>query len=137
MRREDDFTLRHCGCQRSNPGRLARKLDCFVASLLAMTRAGKAEVGLRTNPSEGFRRAAKPSGKAPSSDLLPARGGMRREHDFIFPPPRGARGRGTTRSVVEGACGSSACSNGQKKHHRPRPSHRPNARLPSPLRGAG
>ena len=55
---------------------------------------------------------------------------MRREHDFIFPPPRGARGRGTARSVVEGACGSSACSNGQKKHHRPRPSHRPNARLP-------
>ena len=31
---------RHCERQRSNPGRLARRLDCFVAALLAMTRAG-------------------------------------------------------------------------------------------------
>ena len=30
-RRENEFALRHCERQRSNPGRLARKLDCFVA----------------------------------------------------------------------------------------------------------
>ena len=30
-------SLRHCERKRSNPERLARKLDCFVASLLAMT----------------------------------------------------------------------------------------------------
>jgi hypothetical protein len=32
MRRENDFALRHCERQRSNPGRLARNLDCFVAA---------------------------------------------------------------------------------------------------------
>ena len=31
MRRENEFALRHCERQRSDPGRLARKLDCFVA----------------------------------------------------------------------------------------------------------
>jgi hypothetical protein len=41
MRRENEFALRHCERQRSNPGRLARKLDCFVAPLLAMTRIGE------------------------------------------------------------------------------------------------
>jgi hypothetical protein len=34
--------------------------------------------------------------------------GMRRENEFAYPPPRSEteRGRGTTRSVVEGACGA-------------------------------
>ena len=35
--RERVFIFRHCERKRSNPGPLARKLDCFVASLLVMT----------------------------------------------------------------------------------------------------
>ena len=47
------------------------------------------------------------------------------------PPPRAARGRGTARSAVEGACGGEASLGG------PRPFHRPSGGPPSPLRGAG
>jgi hypothetical protein len=45
------------------------------------------------------------------------------------PPPRAARGRGTARSAVEGACGGEASLGG------PRPFHRPSGGPPSPLAG--
>src|SRR6185437_5645778 len=48
QRRENNFCSRHCERQRSNPGRLAPNLDCFVAPLLATTKAGE-------RAGEGFR----------------------------------------------------------------------------------
>jgi hypothetical protein len=41
-RRENDFSFRHCERKRSNPEPRVSNLDCFVASLLAMTTARNA-----------------------------------------------------------------------------------------------
>ena len=64
---------------------------------------------------------------------------MRRGNGFAYPPPRSEteRGRGTMRSMVEGASGGSAFSDRRSKRYGPRPFHRPSGGPPSPLRGAG